>query len=315
MWREHAERFAGRSREVTALSTGPIIDAHHHIWRLADLPWLSGPPVPRIFGEYDAIRRDYSIDEYTAEAAKAGVAKSVYVQTNWPQARAVDEVAWVQSVADAHGLPSAIVGFADLADPDVDTTLAAMSAFPALRGVRQQLHWHTERLYRFAERPDLVNDPAWRRGLAAVARRGLLFELQVFAGQMADGARLARDFPDLTLVLMHAGMLEDRSPVGWARWRDGMRALAACPNVVVKLSGLGTFVHRCAVDLWRPVIEETVAMFGADRCMFGSNFPVEKLWTSYADLVAVMAECLAPLGDRERAAIWSETCARVYRLG
>jgi predicted TIM-barrel fold metal-dependent hydrolase len=176
------------------------------------------------------------------------------------------------------------------------------------------VHWHRERLYRFAERPDLVDDAAWRRGLAAVARRGLLFELQVFASQMAASARLARDFPDLTVVLLHAGMLEDRSPAGWASWRDGMRALAACPNVMVKLSGLGTFEHRCTVDLWRPVIEETVAMFGPGRCMFGSNFPVEKLWTTYAESVAVTGACLAHLGAPERAAVWHDTAARVYRL-
>jgi predicted TIM-barrel fold metal-dependent hydrolase len=270
--------------------------------------------VPRIFGEYGAIRRDYPIEEYVAEASRAGVVKSVYVQTNWPSARAVDEVAWVQSVAERHGFPHAIVGFADLAAPDIEKTLDRLLEFPGLRGIRQQLHWHATPLYRFADRPDIMNDGAWRQGLAAVGRRGLLFELQVFAGQMADAARLARDFPDITLVLMHAGMLEDRSPEGWHAWRTGMRALAACPNVVVKLSGLGTFVRRCAADLWRPVIADTVAMFGANRCMFGSNFPVEKLWTSYDEVVTVVDACLGTLSPQERAATWYETAARVYRL-
>lgn len=302
------------ARIVSGAGAGPIVDAHHHIWRLADLPWLSGPPVPRIFGEHDAIRRDYPVEEYRAEATAAGVVRSVYVQTNWAQARAVDEVAWAQSVADRHGFPHAIVGFADLAAPDVEATLDAMAAFPGLRGVRQQLHWHARDLYRFAGRPDLANDPAWRRGLAAVGRRGLLFELQVFAGQMAGAARLARDFPDVTLVLLHAGMLEDRSAAGWALWRQGMRALAACPSVVVKLSGLGTFVRRCAADLWRPVIEETVALFGPDRCMFGSNFPIEKLWTTYAEVVDVVAASLAGLDAPGRAAVWHDTARRVYRL-
>jgi predicted TIM-barrel fold metal-dependent hydrolase len=294
--------------------TAAIVDAHHHIWRLADLPWLSGPTVPRIFGEYGAIRRDYPIEEYLGEARRAGVVKSVYVQTNWPTERAVAEVAWVQSVADRHDFPHAIVGFADLADPDVESTLDKMSAFRGLRGVRQQLHWHTNPLYRFAARPDLMNDPAWRRGLDAVGRRRLVFELQIFAGQMADSVRLARDFPDITFVLMHAGMLEDRTGVGWARWRQGMRALAGCPNVVVKISGLGTFEHRCAVDLWRPVIEETLALFGAGRCMFGSNVPVEKLWATYAEVVAVVEQSLAGLDADERRAVWHDTAARVYRL-
>jgi predicted TIM-barrel fold metal-dependent hydrolase len=127
------------------------------------------------------------------------------------------------------------VGYADLAAPTVGVTLDGMMKHPRLRGIRQQLHWHETPLYRFAARPDLMDDPAWRRGLGEVARRGLLFELQVFAGQMAAAARLVRDFPQVAFVLMHAGMLEDTSPDGWARWRAGMRALAAAPNVSVKL--------------------------------------------------------------------------------
>jgi predicted TIM-barrel fold metal-dependent hydrolase len=186
-------------------------------------------------------------------------------------------------------------------------------------GLAEILHQAFERRVfdrdnRFAARPDLVNDPAWRRGLAEVGRRGLVIELQLFAGQMADGTRLADDFPGVTFVLLHGGMLEDRSNEGWRRWRGGMRVLAACPNVHVKLSGLGTFERRCRVDLWRPVIEETLALFGPDRCMFGSNFPVEKLWTSYGELLAVMRTCLASLDAPARTAVWHDTAARVYRL-
>ena len=127
-----------------------------------------------------------------------------------------------------------------------------------------------------------MNDTAWRKGLDEVRRRGLMFELQVFASQMPDAVKLVRDYPDVTFVLLHAGMLEDRSDAGWARWRAGMQQLAACPNVVVKLSGLGTFDRACSAERWRPVIEATIDLFGPDRCMFGSNFPIEKLWTDYA---------------------------------
>jgi predicted TIM-barrel fold metal-dependent hydrolase len=84
---------------------------------------------------------------------------------------------------------------------------------------------------------------------------------------MMDGARLARSFPDTIFVLEHAGMLEDMSPDGWQVWREGMTALAACPNVNVKLSGLGTFVHACRNDVVGPIVSESVAMFGADSCL------------------------------------------------
>src|SRR5262249_5253206 len=178
-------------------------------------------------------------------------------------------------------------------------TLDAQIRFANLRAIRQQLHWHEKPLYRFAARPDLMNDAAWRRGLAEVEARGLAFELQVFAGQMEDAARLVRDFPRLQFVprlqvgLRAAGMLEDRSPAGRAGWRAGMKRLAACPNMATKLSGLGTFERRCTVELWRPVVEETLDLFGPERCLFGSNFPIEKLWTSYDRLLGGMLTCLA----------------------
>ena len=292
----------------------PIIDAHHHIWRVAHTPWLSGPIQPRIFGDYSALRRDYPIEEYLAEARPQGVVKSVYIQVNVAPAAEVAEVEWVQSVADAHGFPHGIVGYADLTAADVGATLDRERAARNLRGVRHQLHWHEQPLYRFAARPDLMNDAAFRSGMKEVAKRGLLFELQVFASQAADSARLARDFPDVTFVLLHAGMCEDRSPEGWRRWREGLRTLAACPNVMVKLSALGTFPRRCAAALWRPVVEETVAVFGPQRCIFGSNYPIEKLWTSYAEVIATMQECLAGLAPAERRAILHDNAARVYRL-
>jgi predicted TIM-barrel fold metal-dependent hydrolase len=142
----------------------------------------------------------------------------------------------------------------------------------------------------------------------------LLFELQIFASQMTDGANLAKAFPDTVFVLEHAGMLEDTSPSGWQLWREGMTALAACPNVNVKLSGLGTFAHACRSDVMDPIVRETVAMFGADRCLYGSNFPIEKLWTDYSTLYATFRSTIAHLGESEQAAILHDTAARLYRL-
>jgi predicted TIM-barrel fold metal-dependent hydrolase len=291
-----------------------IIDAHHHLWRAARVPWLAGPAEPRIFGEYGAIRRDYAVEEYMADATPHGVVKSVYVQVNVAPGDEVEEVEWAQSVGDTHGFPHGIVGYANLLAPDVAATLDRERAHPRLRGIRQQLHWHENPQYRFAPTPDVVNEPAFRGGMKALASRGLVFELQVFASQMRDAARLAQGFPDVTFVLLHAGMLEDRSPEGWERWRSGMRLLAMTPNVHVKLSGLGTFTRACSVELSKPVIEETLRMFGPARCIFGSNFPIEKLWTSYGEIVSVTKACLAGLTAEERRGVLHDNAEKVYQL-
>jgi predicted TIM-barrel fold metal-dependent hydrolase len=292
----------------------PVIDAHHHIWRQADLEWLRGEERPRIFGPYRPIMRDYTLEEFKADAAPSGVTQSVYVQANWPNDRAFEEAAWVQSEAETGGMIGGIVAFADLADPAVGGHIDRLRALPGIRGIRQQLHWHETPLYRFAPRPDLSDDAGWRRGLALLAGAGLVFELQVFAGQADPAERLVRDFPDQIFVLEHAGMLEDRSDAGWAAWRGFMARMARHPNVLTKLSGLGTFLRAARAADWAPVVRPTLDMFGAERCMFGSNFPIEKLWTRYADLFDAFAECIAPLDEAGRRAVLHDTAARTYRL-
>jgi predicted TIM-barrel fold metal-dependent hydrolase len=292
----------------------PTIDGHHHIWRLKDLGWLSGPQVPRIFGAYQPICRDYPIEEFRSDIAACDVVKSVYVQTNWPAGRSLDEARWVQSVADATGWPHANVAHADLADPNVGTLLKQLTDLPATRGIRQQLHWHANPQYSFAPRPDVFNDRDWQRGLAMLADHGLLFELQIFTSQMADGARLARSFPDTTFVLEHAGMLEDTSPDGWQRWRNGMAALADCSNVNVKLSGLGTFEHAYRLEIVAPIVRETIVLFGAKRCLFGSNFPIEKLWTDCASLYGTFRRAIEHLPEAGQHDVLHKTAARLYRI-
>ncbi len=291
---------------------GPVVDAHHHFWRKDDLPWLSGPPLPRIFGEYSAIRRDYTLEEFVAETRACGVSRSVYVQANWPPERSVEEVRWVRQEAQRNGFPVAIVGYADLSRPDVGELLDRELETPGVRGIRQQLHWHTKEPYKFASAPDVFASAAWRHGLRELRSRQLLFELQVFAGQMAQAARLVSDFPDVQFVLLHAGMLEDRSPEGWQLWRKGMRELAAHENVCTKLSALGTFERTCSEALWKPVVQETLEIFGAGRCLYGSNFPIEKLWTSYTTLFDTMRKLLEQLSPDEQRGIFSDNASRLY---
>jgi predicted TIM-barrel fold metal-dependent hydrolase len=292
-----------------------IVDAHHHIWRQADLAWLSGPMQPRIFGPYEPIRRDYPIREYLDDLTGSGVLRSVYVQTNWPNDQFEDEAVWVQQTANEHGWPHALVAYADFSVDDVRPQLDCLARYPLVRGVRMQLHWHENPLYRFADRPNLCADPVIRRNVGRLADYGWCFDLQVFAPQMAEAATLAESCPKVTFILQHAGMWEDLSFEGHAAWRAGMVRLARCPNIVSKLSGLGTFIHRNDVAHIADVLEDTVAIFGADRCLFGSNFPIEKLWTSYRDLVDAYRTAMARLRPEQRDAIFAATARRVYRLG
>ncbi|HEV2511553.1 amidohydrolase family protein [Bosea sp. (in: a-proteobacteria)] len=289
-----------------------LVDSHFHIWRQADLPWLLGPMQPRIFGPYEPIRRDYPIAEYLGDCRPAGVTQAVYVQANWATDRYLDEVAYVSQASDETGFPIAIVAYADMLAQDARPQLDLLARNARVRGVRMQLHWHENTLYRFASGPDLARDPSLIANVGRLAEYGFSFDLQVFAGQMAGAAELAAACPKVTFVLQHAGMLEDLSPEGIAAWREGMRLLAAQPNIVSKLSGLGTFQRRNDPEQIAFIIGETLALFGPKRCLFGSNFPIEKLWTSYAELIAAHR---AAVPQAALAAVFNETARRVYRLG
>ena len=291
-----------------------MIDAHHHIWRQADLPWLLGPERPRIFGPYADIKRDYPIDEYLSDIDGTGIAQSVYVQANWAPNWYADEIAWVQSVAERTGWPHAIVGFLDFAKGDVQPELEKLKSFKLLRGFRQQFHWHENPLYRFAPHARQLAEPQVAQNIAKLAEYDFSFDLQVFAGQMEDASALADACPDVTFVLQHAGMLEDQSDTGWKVWRAAMKNLAKRKNVVAKLSAFGTFIHRNDPDFIATMVSESVDIFGAERCMFGSNFPIEKLWCSYAELFAAFQAATADLRKKQTQLIFNYTAARVYRL-
>ncbi|MGI8334537.1 amidohydrolase family protein [Actinomadura scrupuli] len=291
------------------------VDAHHHIWRMADVPWLGGETVPRIFGPYEPIRRDYPVEEYAAEATACGISASVYVQANWPLDRSVDEVRWLRDVHAETGWPMAVIGSADLFDPGAAAVLRRQAELtPLVRGTRLQLHWHERPEFRFASAPDRMRDPVFRRNLAALADLGWLFELQVFAPQMADAAGLVAAFPDVTFVLVHAGMPVSMEPAEAAEWTRGMRLLAEHPNVVVKLTGQGTFVHRVDRALIDEVTATCLELFGSRRCMWGSNFPIEKLWTDLPTLLGTWRQALDRYPPDVRRDVFAGTARRVYTL-
>jgi predicted TIM-barrel fold metal-dependent hydrolase len=288
-----------------------IVDAHHHVWRMRDLPWLSGPMVPRIFGPYEPIKRDYLIDEYVADARSAGIRQSVYVQANWPMDQVLAEVRWLNELNQETGWPTAVIGSADLFSPDAVDVMKEQAALPIVRGTRLQLHWHEREEFRYAASPDCMKAPVFRRNVAALEEWGWLFELQVFPGQMAEAAKLVEAVPDVNFVLVHAGMLTNLSPSAVSEWRAGMARLAALPNIVVKLTGQGTFTRRLDPDFIAFVATETLGWFGPDRAMFGTNFPVEKLWTDLPPLVAAWE---AAVPEADHAAVFAGTARRVYDL-
>ncbi len=289
------------------------IDSHFHIWRREDQPWLRGPMVPRIFGPYEPIRRDYPIAEFLEDQQGSGVGKAVYVQTNWAREDFEKEVAWLQQTADETGWPHAIVGYADVSVDDVRPQIDRLMKYPLLRGVRMQLHWHDVPEFRFAPSADQVVDPKVRKNVARLKDYGLSFDLQLFPSQMKDGLQLVGENPEIDFILTHCGMLTGMEAETTEAWKEGLRTLSAAPNLYAKLSGLGTFVHRNDPALIATIMDHAIAILGSDRLMFGSNFPVEKLWTSHADLIAAHRAAASRHSKADQENIFWNTAERVYR--
>lgn len=289
------------------------IDSHFHIWRQKDQPWLVGPMVPRIFGPYEPIRRDYPIEEFLADQKGSGVEKAVYVQTNWAKEDFENEVAFLTDTAKASGWPHAIVGYADMTVDDVRPQIDRLVKYPLLRGVRMQLHWHEMPAFRFAKSADQVIDPVVKKNVARLKDYGLSFDLQLFPAQMKDGLQLVGENPDTDFILTHTGMLTDLAGPVVEEWKAGLRTLSKAPNLYAKLSGLGTFVHRNDPEVIGTVVDNAIEILGSDRLMFGSNFPIEKLWTTHAELIAAHRKAVAKHGAKAEADIFWNTAERVYR--
>ena len=294
--------------------TGPVIDTHHHIWLRKDVGWLADPPIPRMFGDYFGIRRDYPVEEWVNDIVPQGVTKSVHVTAMWGPGRALDETRWLQAVADKHGFPHGIVCNADLADRDAETALTAQKQFPNLRGVRQMLYWDSDPVRQGASRPDYCNDPDFCRGFALLEKHNLHFELQVYAGQAKYAVDLIKAFPNVRMILVHAGMLTDRAPAMIEQWRGALTAMAAFPNVHVKISGLGMYSGGITYAQARQVIRDSIQIFGAGRTIYGSNFPLEKLHASYADFLAVYRKVLSEYTEAEQRAVLHDNAVKFYRV-
>ncbi len=294
--------------------SGPMIDTHHHIWLRKDVAWLADPPIPRMFGDYFGIRRDYPVEEWIADIVPQGAVKSVHVSAMWGPGRALDETRWLQSVADQHGFPHGIVCNTDLTDPNADDALRAQKKFKNLRGVRQMLYWDSDPVRQGASRPDLCNTPEFRRGFALLEKHGLHFELQVYAGQAAHAVELLKAFPNVPMILVHAGMLTDRTPQAIAQWRDALTSMAAFPNLHVKLSGLGMYSNGVTYAQARQVIRDTIQIFGIERTIYGSNFPLEKLHASYQDFFKIYRAVLAEYTDAEQRKVLHDNAVKFYRL-
>lgn len=291
------------------------IDAHHHVWApesRADIGyvWLQDVGALKPFGDPTPIQRDYLMEEFLAEAAFAPRA-SVHVQTDGAIPDPVAETRFVQAEADRMGCAVAIVGLVDLSDSDLGQILARHGESDGFRGVRQIVA-------RLDGRPDIsfamndfMLDTQWVNGLKWLVDAGLSFDLQMYPEQAEDALEALSATPALKVIIDHALCPYDPTPEGFERWSMAVKMMARRPNTYMKLSGWGMYQANWSEHGIGVYIDHIIGAFGANRVMWGSNYPVEKLATSYEDALEGTAKYIAA-SDRESVFILS--AAEAYGL-
>jgi predicted TIM-barrel fold metal-dependent hydrolase len=294
-----------------------IVDAHQHFWDLGRNyhPWLANAKMtPFRYGDYAALRRNYLPADYRADIGRHRIVATVHVEAEWDPGDPVGETRWLAALRDGTGLPTVAVAHARLDGADAAEILAAQAAFAFVRGIRHKPAAAPSPAEAKIGAPGSMGDRRWRDGYALLARHDLSFDLQTPWWHLAEAAALARDFPRTPIVINHAALPADRSPLGLAAWRAALAMAAREPNVALKISGLGI-----AGETWRreanaAIVLDAIAIFGVDRCMLASNFPVDSLVGSFDAIYSGFAAIVADLPRAAQRKLFHDNAMRIYRM-
>lgn len=309
-----------------------IVDAHAHLYdstvnrhAFLDRP---DPTMTALVGDYAALPRRYLLADYLADSRSCRV--TGLVAHEYLAADPLAEMRWLQCQADAAAIRVAIVALADFADPGLDARLEAYRDLPAITAVRQHLGWDDTRPDRhFASRPDLLADPAWRRGLARLRPTGWRCGLEVFAPQLACLAHVVRQEPEIGFTVAVLGWPLDPPQVGrwplgpreavpesFEHWRRDLAALARCPNTRLSVSATECiFGMAWTADQFRPWLLAAIDLFGPARIMLGSHLPICRLSHGFARLYATYRELLADFSIDEQDLMFRRVAADWFRVG
>ncbi len=294
----------------------PFVDAHVHLWDLRHIryPWLTPPFADGPNGSVESIAVDYGVAQYRADVARWNLVGAVHVDAGASPEEALRETEWLEGVANDTGLPSGIVAYAALEHPDADALLAAHAAHARVRGIRQIVNWHADPLRSYSA-ADITLDERWQAGFALLAKHGLSFDLQCYPAQMPALATMLARHGEVPVIVNHLGMPVLTDADGLAEWRRGMTALAALPQVAVKLSGMGFIDRDWTTDTVRPLLLETIDLFGTGRCLIATDAPTDKLFAPIDRYMEAYDAVTADFSDDERRDMFGRNADRVYRLG
>ena len=277
--------------------TGEIIDAHQHLWHLSppDQPWMTP--------DMEILRRDFLADDLKATVSEAGITGTIVVEAQ----RGMKETLWLAETAAKEDLIRGVVGWAPLTDPGIVLHLERLKELPKVKGVRHPIH----------DEPDdqFVLRDDFNRGISALKQFGLKYDLLIFEKHLPQTIRFVDRHPDQIFILDHIAKPRIREQM-LAPWKENIKELARRSNVYCKLSGMVTEAEWSSwtEDSLLPYFDTVLEAFGPKRLMFGSDWPVLLLASSYKRWLQTIRRAIAGLSLSEQEWIWSKTAMEAYEL-
>ena len=285
-----------------------FVDAHVHFYDMQhpelyyahwqpDVVHPSLGTLPRKLSE-----RNWLAEDFIELTRDSNVTKVVHVQAAIGSEDPVKETEWLQEAADRTGFPQAIVAYADLRDPDVEAMLERHCEFENMGGIRDFSYG------------DYLIDPDFHRGYALLEKYDLVASIAAQWQDMEKLVGLASNFPNIPIVIDHAGVPEERTPEYFENWKRGMRTAATADNVICKISGLGMGDHDWTVDSIRPYVLHCIETFGVERSLFATNWPVDSLFSDYDAIVDAYDAITSGFSEGERRALFSGNAEGLYGI-
>ena len=285
-----------------------FVDAHVHFYDMQHPGlfyghWQPGVPHPSLGWQIQKLaERNYFAEDYIAETRNANVTKTIHVQAAIGTKDPVKETEWLQQAAGRTGFPHGIVAHADLRDPGVEAVLEQHCEFANMRGIRDFSYG------------DYLVEPDFHRGFALLEKYNLVSSISAEWQDMEKVNSLAAKFPNIIIVVDHAGSPTERSDEYFQNWKRGLAVAAEAENARIKISGLGMGDNNWTVDRIRPYVLQCIEAFGPDRSFFSTNWPVDSLWSTYDAVVDAYTEIIADFSEGERAAMFSKNAEAIYRI-
>ncbi|MDC0232780.1 amidohydrolase family protein [Pelagibacteraceae bacterium] len=298
------------------LETQKIIDTHHHLWDPTNgkYDWL-------IADGHEVFNKVYLYKEFEQDIANINLIKSVHVQAEINLSETIYETQWLQDHYNNQSLydrklPNAIIGFVDFLDIKVEQTLEQHLQYPNFRGIRQILNFDKKNKNISHATFDYLKNDLWVKNFELLKKFNLLFDLSILINQTEDAEKLIKKYDSTLFIINHTLCPHDITYENINLWLDKIKILSKYENVVIKLSGFGEFNSNWTTESIKPLILYSIENFGISRCMFGTNFPVDKFLSnaSYEDYWKAYLKITQDFSEDEINNLFYKNAEKFYKI-